>query len=235
MKSENQIKITTLAVDLIDTLVARGRETFFPKAVELLAAYGIRQSVEEFYRIYRKRYLEYSMGNYRDDISFYKALFPGNTHLDYEELSLKMMGLILECSPPFRDSTNFLRVASKKFRIFLSSNYVLSWAKRIIERNKWEEYFDGFIISSQYKYRKPAYDFFLELIKKCKVKNKSEILLVGDSYRNDFWGAQNAGLKAVLLNRSVEGDLNNFPAGKNFTVSSLTDMLSILETKLNLL
>lgn len=61
-------------------------------------------------------------------------------------------------------------------------------------------FFDSFFISSEVGYAKPSREIFLLTVESLSLK-ACECLHVGDSLENDYWGAKNAGLKALLLDR----------------------------------
>jgi hypothetical protein len=63
--------IKVLAVDLIGTLARKVGMTFAVRASEYLAKNGYDIAPARFRALYRKRYLEYSMGNYASDPEFY--------------------------------------------------------------------------------------------------------------------------------------------------------------------
>lgn len=59
---------------------------------------------------------------------------------------------------------------------------------------------DKRVISSEVGWRKPHFEFYRRLIDECG-GDASRIVMIGDDPTNDVWGAQQAGLRAVLLDR----------------------------------
>lgn len=99
-----------------------------------------------------------------------------------------------------------LRAAGKKV-------YLLSNAQRIFTEYEMRtldlvKYFDGILISSDYKSKKPDKRFFDILISKYDI-NPDEVLFVGNDSRSDIKGAQTAGFDTfyVKSNISPQGDM----------------------------
>jgi FMN phosphatase YigB (HAD superfamily) len=185
--------------------------TFAVRASEHLAKTGYDIAPARFRSLYRKRYLEYSMGNYASDREFYSVL---SADLSGELSQLSLDGLTdlwLQSSPAFDDARAFLEKASRTHKLILSSNYVGGWARRLLAENRWEEYFQALVVSSECRFRKPSRQFFLELFKVSGVASRGEVLVIGDSLVNDVYGAAGAGLNAVLLDRNAGLSEREFP------------------------
>jgi len=205
----NGVKV--LAVDLIGTLAKRVDMTFTDRASQHLAKNGYAITPAAFRGLFRKRYLEYSLGNYAGDGEFYSVL---SADLSCEGCLPSLEALTdiwLQCSPAFDDALPFLEQASRTHRLILSSNYVGDWARRLLAGNHWEKYFQALVVSSECRFRKPARQFFLELLKVSGVAYPNEILMIGDSLVNDVYGAVAAGLHAVLVDRKTETGNHDVP------------------------
>src|SRR5262249_41356982 len=115
--------VKVLAVDLIGTLARKVDMTFAVRASEHLAKTAYDIAPARFRSLYRKRYLEYSMGNYASDREFYSVL-SADLSCDRLQPSLECLTeLWLQCSPAFDDARPFLEQASRTYRLILSSNY----------------------------------------------------------------------------------------------------------------
>jgi len=212
-----------IAVDLIDTLVKRpdagiiAAVSGYPE----LSALGLEG--KEFYGMFRKRYLEYSMGNYLDDEEFLEVLGQDCGVQDKAAFARCMMEVIQSTTPPLAEATTFLMRAKKKWNhIIIASNYVYGWAKQIISKNKWEDYFDDMVISSDIGCRKPAKRFFDKLVETAGTES-SNIYLVGDSLVNDIYGSSQVGIVGILLDSANKAQ--NY-GGK--TVRSLLEVFDIV-------
>jgi FMN phosphatase YigB (HAD superfamily) len=224
----NSIKV--LAVDLIGTLAKRVEMTFASRGSEHLAKNGYDIAPARLRSLHRKRYLEYTLGNYANDREFYSVLsadFSGQVGQPWLEA---FTDIWLQCSPAFDDAQPFLEQASRTHRLILSSNYVGEWARRLLADNHWEEYFQGLVVSSECRFRKPSRQFFLELLRVSGVTSPDEILVIGDSLVNDVYGAACAGLHAVLVDRNTEAGKREFPE-KVPCVRSLDELMQCMTNK----
>jgi len=196
--------IKVLAVDLIGTLARKVGMTFAVRASEYLAEKGYDISPPKFRTLYRRRYLEYSMGNYASDREFYSVLSADLCREGPQPWLETLTDMWIQCSPAFDDAQPFLERASRTHGLILSSNYVGEWARRMIANNRWEEYFQALVVSSECRFRKPSRQFFHELLKVSGVTSLDQILVIGDSLADDVYGAASAGLRAVLIDRNAE-------------------------------
>ena len=224
----NGIKV--LAVDLIGTLAKRVGMTFAGRGSDHLAKNGYDIAPARLRALHRKRYLEYSLGNYASDREFYSVLSADLSSEAWQPWLETLTDIWLQCSPAFDDAQPFLEQASRTHRLILSSNYVGEWARRLLADNHWEEYFQGLVVSSECRFRKPSRQFFLEVLKVSGVTSPDEILVIGDSLVNDVYGAACAGLQAVFVDRNAEADASKFIAGVP-CVQSLDELMQCMTSK----
>ncbi len=193
--------VTTVAVDLVDTLVEYGSELYITRASEYLNQLGCDIEPGAYRKLFRERFLEYTMGNYEDDREFLGVLaadLPGAVTVD--SLGL-LIDLRLEASPALQNATSVLAALNASYRVLLATNYVGDWARRILARDGWLPYFDATVISGDIRSRKPARRFFQTVWEVSRAVDPSEVLMVGDSYVNDVVGASSYGFRTVLVDR----------------------------------
>ncbi len=222
--------IKVLAVDLIGTLAKRVGMTFADRASEHLARNGYVISPARFRSLYRKRYLEYSLGNYANDREFYSALSADLSSREYQPWLETLTDIWLQCSPAFDDAQRFLAQASQTHRLILSSNYVGEWARTLLANYHWGKYFQALVVSSECRFRKPSRYFFIELLRVSGVTSPDEMLVIGDSLVNDVYGANCAGLHAVLMNRNAEVATSEFRENV-LCIQSLDELAQCLSGK----
>jgi FMN phosphatase YigB (HAD superfamily) len=222
--------IKVVAVDLIGTLARKVGMTFVVQASEYLAKNGCDIAPAKFRSLFRKRYLEYSMGNYPNDREFYAVLSADLSGVASQPCLENLTDMWIDCSPAFDDAQHFLEQASRTHRLILSSNYVGEWARRMLANNHWQEYFQAVVVSSECRFRKPSRHFFLELMRASGVESPDVILVIGDSLANDVYAATGAGLRAVLIDRSAEVGDPELPKTVPF-VRSLDELVQCLTSK----
>jgi HAD superfamily hydrolase (TIGR01549 family) len=203
--------IKVLAVDLVGTLTKKVNATFAALGSEHLSRNGYDIEPATFRRLYRKRYLEYTMGNYANDREFYSALAFDLSIEEWDPWLQSLTDLWTGFSTPFGDAQPFLEQVMRTHRIILSSNYIAGWAQHVVAGARWEGYFHGRVISSECRFRKPSRQFFRELLKVSGVTFPQEVLVIGDSLANDVYGATRAGLRAAFVARSAEARESEYP------------------------
>jgi FMN phosphatase YigB (HAD superfamily) len=222
---DNQ-KYDVIAIDLVNTLVRRLDVNFCRSAVLLLKNFGLNFTEEQFWNKFRKRYLEYSLGNYHNDYEFYKCLFMLDNQNNIEDIKNELSSLIIKFSSPFSNSDNILRKISKHYRLIMASNFVYEWATIILNENRWTNYFNNLCISSKIKFRKPSDGFFVNLIDICKC-DVDQILFIGDSVENDLFGALNSNINnIVLIDRENKIKINNSTIK---VIRDINDILRLLK------
>jgi HAD superfamily hydrolase (TIGR01549 family) len=228
-----QAHVTTVAIDLMDTLVEYQNPQFVAGSVELLAAQGCDISATAFQVLFRQRYLEYSMGNYAQDSEFLEVLaadLSGNCSAG-SLTSLVELRLNLSTARP--GATEFLEFLAASYETVLATNFVSDWAKRIISANDWARYLDIVAVSSDIHCRKPSARFFEFIMANAKAQRPTDVVFIGDSFVNDIYGATRFGMQAILLDRAPgdrpPGDVARHPAGVSYrSVSSLSQVVGIL-------
>src|SRR5215467_8173756 len=96
-------KIGVLAVDLMGTLANTADKTFTARGSQYLAENGYHISPARFRTLYRKRYLEYSMGNFASDPEFYSVLSADLGSSGPQPWLEALTDIRVQCSPPFED------------------------------------------------------------------------------------------------------------------------------------
>jgi len=189
----------TLAVDLVDTLVCRGDSEFLDAAVGILAEYEIPIGIEEFRSGFRKRYLEYSLGNYSGDAEFMSAVLGAAYRASEPQIERALISARIAAYRPIDGAGRFLESVAEKYRIVLCSNFVDEWAREILDRESWSAYFSNLVVSSTVRYRKPALGFFDGLWRIAGVQRVQDLVVIGDSIDNDYLGARRAGIECLLV------------------------------------
>jgi len=117
-----------------------------------------------------------------------------------------------------------LKKIKKDFNIYIASN---SDTKPLMKNIGKEKYlFDGIYTSEKIKAYKPSKIFFEKILKKIKF-DKDEILFIGDSIEDDIIGANNAGLKTVLIDRKNNSQYIKNEA--NYLIKDMYELINIIK------
>jgi HAD superfamily hydrolase (TIGR01549 family) len=101
---------------------------------------------------------------------------------------------------PFLETIEVLDyLKEKKIKIGLISNTTPT-ILRVLEKFDLNKYFDATIFSYDEGLLKTDPEMFHKLAKKLKVK-LDDVVMIGDSVPTDVFGARNAGIKSILLDR----------------------------------
>ena len=112
---------------------------------------------------------------------------------------------------------------SKGYKLALISNTDFSSVESLLEKFDLNKYFDATHLSFKTGFLKTDKESFESIVKQLKVK-KDEVLMVGDSIATDIKGAENAGIKAVLVDRRNMREFEN-------KIKDLSELKDVLEEK----
>jgi len=110
---------------------------------------------------------------------------------------------------PYPETIETLEKLKKKHKLVLVSNTDCFALEPVLEKYKLAEFFDEIILSYKEGYLKTEKGLFEKALKKLKIKPE-EAVMVGDSIASDMRGAENAGIKGILIDRR-ERDLDYKP------------------------
>jgi len=101
-----------------------------------------------------------------------------------------------------------------------------SYTRLILERFELAEYFDRQYYSDEVGLYKPMKEIFIKPLSEFGVSPR-EAVHVGDSFFEDFRGALDAGLHAVLISRSRSETLS----GRGFVIESIRELITLLKAE----
>ncbi len=116
----------------------------------------------------------------------------------------------------------FLKEAKKHFKIYAVTNGRTNVQRRRLQKSGLDKILDGVYISDEIGYHKPDKKFFEYVLNDLKIKNKEEVIVLGDSLTSDIQGAINSGLDYVWF------DLNNTNPSFNNRITKLNDFFKII-------
>jgi putative hydrolase of the HAD superfamily len=139
-----------------------------------------------------------------------------------EQLSNYCYNEVLKNIPKTKELLNKLK---SKYMLGLVSNYYGN-VKTVLAELGLANYFEEIVDSAVIGIRKPDEKIFEHIIKKLKL-NPNEIIVVGDSYKNDIAPAKRLGCKTIWI--KVKGWVNNENTDKaDMVVKSLKEINDIL-------
>ena len=122
---------------------------------------------------------------------------------------------------PFPETIEILEQLKGKYKMFLVANTDCFSVESVIEKYALSKYFDKIYLSYQMGMLKSNPKVFDTILKEEGLK-KEEAIMVGDSMESDIIGAENAGLKAILVDRNDRREYKT----KILTLKELPNFLS---------
>lgn len=112
----------------------------------------------------------------------------------------------------------------EKYSLYIITNGASLVQKGRLSKSPIMQYFKGVFISEDIGYNKPSREYFDYVLEHIEEKDKSKILVVGDSLSSDIAGAKNSGLDACWVNKNGSHERGDC----TFTVKNVTELVKIL-------
>ncbi|MEM4259738.1 MAG: HAD family hydrolase [Candidatus Woesearchaeota archaeon] len=122
---------------------------------------------------------------------------------------------------PFPEVLKELRFLKKKYKLGLITNTDYENFNKLCAKYKIEKFFDVIIPSFSVGIMKPNPKIFELMVNKLGI-NKKDIVMVGDSLEDDIRGAENIGIRGILIDRK-----NKHPKYKK-RITSLKELKKFL-------
>ncbi len=119
----------------------------------------------------------------------------------------------------------FVKELHKHCKIYFATNGLTKAQTGRFSKSAIKDNFDGAFISEQIGFAKPDKAYFDYIFNTLKVKDKSRVIIIGDSLTSDMLGGKNAGITTCLYSRSgeyVQSDLCDYQ------ISDYNDFFDIL-------
>lgn len=125
------------------------------------------------------------------------------------------------------DSLTICKALQEKVRQYVITNGVTATQMNKLKLSGLVEAMDGIFISEQIGTPKPAKEFFDYCLKHIEEKDKSKLLIVGDSLSSDIKGGVLSGIPTCWYR--PEGAINDTPYHPDYEISDLHMLYDILE------
>ena len=112
----------------------------------------------------------------------------------------------------------------KGYKLYATTNGFAFTQYNRIEKSGLGKYFDKIFVSEDVGFQKPEREYFETCISKIPEKDKTKILVVGDSQSSDILGGINAGLDTCWFN--LDGDTPKYKS--EYEIGHLKELKNIL-------
>ncbi|MFH1399107.1 MAG: HAD family hydrolase [Candidatus Woesearchaeota archaeon] len=103
---------------------------------------------------------------------------------------------------PFPETIEILEKLQKKYELVLISNTDCFSVQAVLEKYDMAKYFKEMVLSFEVGMLKSKPEMFNIALEKLKL-SASDVVMVGDSIESDMTGAKNAGISAILIDRTA--------------------------------
>ena len=119
--------------------------------------------------------------------------------IDGSEVDNRYRGYLAEGNQLFDGIIEMLEKLSLTHKLYIVSNGIAITQHTRLKNNNLNKYFEKIFISEEIGSKKPDREFFEIIFKEICVKNKNEVLMIGDTLTSDILGANNAGIDSCLV------------------------------------
>lgn len=123
----------------------------------------------------------------------------------------------------YPDAINVLARLSLHYRLAAVTDAQSAWAVPELHATGLLDYLNPIIVSGDYGYRKPDTRLFEAALEQLQVSATEAIYVGNDMYR-DIYGAQQAGMKAVFLASSRQGDKYRLGVQPDYVIHHLSEL-----------
>lgn len=205
-----------------------------------------RQSIID---IFKKFDFEYNENVYetfiRENVKIWKRLEKGEItkeqlRADRWNIILKKLGIdfdgkafeelfengVASYACPVKYAYELLDYLKEKYPLYVVSNGFRAVQESRLKIGNFEKYFQDVFVSEDVGVAKPDKRFFDYVFSKLGTPDKSDVILIGDSFFADIVGGSNYGIKTIWFNKTREGCPDN--TKPTYTASDLSEIKNIL-------
>lgn len=157
---------------------------------------------------------------------FRRLLKALNIERDAEEISNTYMKYLGMSTFLFDGVEELIKSLSKKYRLVIVTNGLKEVQTNRISKSTIGKYFEAVIISDGIGIAKPDARIFEYALDNIKYRDKSKVLMIGDSLSSDIKGGINAGIDTCLYN--PDRKVNDTNIKPTYEIHKLEDLKNIL-------
>lgn len=224
------MKYTTLLLDLDETLFDFSKSEKF--AIDkLMEKYNIPVT-EENRRLYSKINDEKWKKLERGELTrpqlfrerFDDFLKKTGVTADTDEANLSYMQFLSQASFILDGALETCKKLSGNYSLYLVTNGTKIVQNGRLSGSPIMKYIKDVFISEEIGFNKPQKEYFDYVLEHIEEKDKTKILVVGDSLSSDIAGAENSGLDSCWVNRKKQKNVSD----ATYTISCITEIFDIL-------
>ncbi len=228
----NQKKYKTILFDIDDTLIDFDidQKTAFKEAVKKIGYVCNDKMYEDYNKINLSMWEELNLGKMTLNEVFVNrfSVFFKKYGIKYDELEFNkiLTDMFQKTGTLIKGVKETLDKLVNNYELAVISNGPKDQQYHRLKNANISKYFSEFFISEEIGYNKPDKRFFDIVFKNIDNKEKSKILIVGDSITSDIIGGKQVGVDTCLYNiRNKENKTNIKP---EYEIENFEELLQIL-------
>lgn len=127
----------------------------------------------------------------------------------------------------FKGVKNVLKILSEEYRLGIITNAPQKQQHIRLKNAKISQFFSYVFTSEEIGYNKPDIKFFDYILERLEEKDKSKMLIIGDSVTSDIQGGVNAGIDTCWYNADYRKNVATIKP--NYEINKLEELFYILE------
>lgn len=149
-----------------------------------------------------------------------------NQDMDYEEISNMYLKFLGEGNFEIPGAREICKALYEKYRMVILTNGTASVQEKRFKSSEIIQYIDTIVVSETTGYKKPEKGIFDYTLSKIGHKDRSSVLMIGDSLTSDIQGGINAGIDTCWYNS--KGRPNTYPIIPTYEIRKLEELLTLL-------
>ncbi len=190
-----------------------------------------KETIELYSKINHSCWKQYEKGEIsREDIYKNRVILLGESlgiDIDVEGFSKEYFIRLSQQGQTFPFALTILKYLKQKGYLMAAATNGAAGVQinRIVSSGISGFFSGGIFISEQIGFKKPEPEFFYYMLNALGIKNKEEVLVIGDSQSSDIKGAVSAGLDCCFVNFKNEAINENFKP--TYTVNTLEEIITV--------
>lgn len=147
---------------------------------------------------------------------------------DSEKFAAVYLNNLSQCSHLIDGAAKFVKKLHKHCKIYIATNGIAKTQKGRMERSSIKDDIDGMFISEEINFSKPDKRYFDFIFERLEIKDKSRVVIIGDSLTSDMQGGKNAGITTCHFSRDEKVSDSDLV---DYSLNSYDDFWDILFDK----
>jgi YjjG family noncanonical pyrimidine nucleotidase len=219
--------------DLDETLLdfKLAEATAIAQVLKIVGIEPIKENIELYSKINHSCWKQYEKGEIkREDIYKNRVILLGEqlgVDIDVSKFSTEYFTRLSRQGQTFPFALRILKYLKEKgYNMAAATNGAAPiQVYRIINSGLSGFFNKGIFISEKIGYKKPEPEFFYYMMNTLGIKNKNEVLVIGDSQSSDIKGALSAGLDCCFVNLKGEDLIENLKP--TYIATSLEEIINV--------